>query len=408
MSAIHRLSDAKVRTASVGRYCDGGGLYLRVEKGKHGPVRSWFFRWKKRYHGLGSVSTVSLAEAREAALACRKLVRDGGDPIAARKAKVAATHADAAKVMTFSEAAKRYIHAHSAGWRNPVHGRQWVSTLTTYAEPVLGKLPVQEIDTALVLKVVEPIWTKVPETASRVRGRIELVLNYAAVLGKRSGANPARWKGHLDHLLPPRSKVKPTEHHAALPYGEIGEFMTDLRSRDAVSALAMEIVILTALRTKEALGGCWGPEIDFAARTWTVPASRMKGGREHRVPLSDRVVEILQKLHEVRASDEARIFPGRGGHMGSSALQQLLRRMGREGEITVHGFRSSFRDWAAEQTAFPSDVCEMALAHAVSDKTEAAYKRTDLFEKRRRLMDAWAEFCAGPAQGKVSPIRAVS
>jgi integrase len=407
MGSIHRLSPAKVRSARPGWHCDGGGLYLRVTEGASGLCRSWVFRWavngRERYHGLGPIETVSLADARDAALACRKMVREGGDPIATRKAQITAKHLAGAQAMTFTEAAKQCIASHSAGWRNAKHGAQWITSLATYAEPVIGRLPVQAIDTALVLKVLEPIWTTVPETASRVRGRVEAVLDWASARGLRQGENPARWKGHLSKLLPARSKVRAVRHHAALPYAEIAQFMAGLRGQDTVSGRALEFAILTAARSGEALGACWD-EINFATRTWTIPGSRMKRAVEHRVPLSDRAIEILQKLFEARTGD--RIFPGRGGSIGPMALLQLLARMGYAGKITPHGFRSTFRDWAAEQTAYPRDVCEQALAHAVGDKTEAAYKRTDLFEKRRRLMADWAEYCAMPAtEGEVVPLK---
>jgi integrase len=304
----------------------------------------------------------------------------------------------------FRECAESYIAAHEAGWRNATHRQQWRNTLETYVYPVIGKLPVQDIDTPLVLKVLEPIWRDKTETANRIRGRIESVLDYAKAREYRSGENPARWRGHLSLMLAQPNKIAPHEHHAALPYLEIGGFMEELRGRDSTSARCLEFLILTAARTGEVIGATWS-EIDLTAKTWTVPANRMKGNREHRVPLSNRAVEIVQ-LMQSRCENDF-IFPGRNSGLSNMSLLALLRNMGRS--LTAHGFRSSFRDWAAEQTNFPNEVCEMALAHAVGDKVEAAYRRGDLFEKRRRLMDTWAEYCGRPNHsGNVTPLRSRS
>jgi integrase len=409
---IHRLSTAAVRNAKPSMHCDGGGLYLQASLGadKETVQKSWLFRYaingRERQMGLGSLITVSLADARAKALECRKLLEDGTDPIAARDTARAAALAENAKAMTFDACRNEYIAAHRAGWRNPKHAAQWTSTLATYATPVFGKLSVAAIDTGLVMKVLDPLWKTKPETASRVRGRVESILDWAATRGFRTGENPARWKGHLDKLLPRRSKVRAVEHHAALAYGEIGAFMAELRQRHGVAARALELTILTAARSGEILGARW-EEIDLQARVWTVPAGRMKSGREHRVPLSTAAVAVLNRLARVRESDQ--VFPGdQRAVLSNMAMLALLRRMGR-GDLTVHGFRSSFRDWAAERTSFANEVVEMALAHAISDKVEAAYRRGDLFEKRRKLMDAWASYCAKPAvAGEVVPLRASS
>ncbi|MCH5374054.1 MAG: site-specific integrase, partial [Planctomycetes bacterium] len=297
---------------------------------------------------------------------------------------------EAAKSKSFDECAAAYIAAHEVGWRNPKHRQQWRNTLSTYASPVIGRLPVADIDTDLVMRVLEPIWTSKPETAGRVRGRIESILDWAATRGYRTGENPARWRGHLDHLLPKRSKVRRVRHHPALPYSEIGGFVAGLRDMDSVAARALEFVILTAARTGEVLGVRWD-EVDFETGVWTIPAERMKNGREHRVPLSRAALDVLESVRPLRRNDY--VFPGNRPKrpLSNMALTMLLRRMGHDG-ITVHGFRSTFRDWAAEQTSAPREVAEMALAHTIGDSVEAAYRRGDLFEKRRDLMASWAEF----------------
>jgi integrase len=405
---LGKLTTIRVRNAKArGLYGDGGGLFLQV--GATGG-KSWIFRWKQagkfRLMGLGPLHTVSLAEARDLALACRKLRLQGIDPIEHRRAQRADQQLAAAKGITFRQCAEGYIAAHRAGWRNEKHAAQWPSTLEAYAYPVFGNLSVQAIDTGLVMKALEPIWNKKPETASRVRGRIESVIDWATARGYREGENPARWRGHLQNLLAPRNKVRRVEHHAALPYSEIGAFMAELRKQEGIGARALEFAILTAARTGEVIGARWG-EISMADRLWTVPGARMKAGREHRVPLTDSAVAILDRMKAIRTDD----FVFQGGKVGrplsNMAFLMLLRRMGR-GELTVHGFRSTFRDWAAECTAFPAEVAEMALAHTVSDKVEAAYRRGDLFQKRRQLAEAWATFCdlpSAPPAGAVVPIR---
>jgi integrase len=388
-----------------GYYGDGGGLFLQVSAG---GAKSWVFRFKEsgrlREMGLGPTHTVSLAEARQKALECRKARLDGLDPIEARRGKRIQTKLDAVKAMTFAACAERYIASHKAGWRNPKHAAQWPATLATYVYPVFGSLPVRAVDVGLVMKAIEPIWVQKPETAGRVRGRIESVLDWATARGYRQGENPARWRGHLENLLPKKAKVRRVEHHAALPYVEIEPFMAELRRQEGVAARALEFAILTAARTGEVIGAKWD-EIDLGERLWMVPAERMKAGKEHRVPLSDAALAILEGMRKIRQGDH--IFPGSkaGRPISNMAMLMLLRRMGR-GDLTAHGFRSSFRDWAAERTTFPAEVAEMALAHTVGVKVEAAYRRGDLLQKRRQLAEAWAKFCAvASASGQVVPMR---
>ena len=385
------LTARQVQTKGPGLYADGGGLYLRVTPTE---ARMWLYRFqmhgRRRDMGLGPTDLYSLAEARQKALEARKLVAEGVDPIEARQAKRSAAAVDASKGMTFRACAEAYINAHRSGWRNPKHAAQWPATLDAYAYPHFGSLPVQAVDVGLVLKAIEPIWTVKPETASRVRGRIEIVLDWATARGYRQGENPARWRGHLENLLPPRSKVRRVEHYAALPYAEVAAFVADLRQQEGVGARALEFAILTAARTGEVIGARWG-EINIAERLWTVPADRMKAGKEHRAPLSDAAMAIVEKMAAIRQGDH--LFPGGKAErpISNMAMLMLLRRMGRD-DLTAHGFRSTFRDWAAECTNFPAEVAEMALAHTVGDKLEAAYRRGDLFQKRREIMAAWANF----------------
>lgn len=389
---INKLSAVAVQKAKVpGYYGDGGGLWLQISKlgGK-----SWVFRFtqhgKTREMGLGPVHTVSLSQARVKASELRAVVADGRDPIAERKAQQQHARLNAANAKTFDECATAYIEAHRAGWKNEKHGKQWSATLDAYASPVIGKLPASAVDTGLVLRILEPIWQEKTETASRLRGRIESVLDWATVRGYRAGENPARWKGHLDKLLPARSKVQKVQHHAALPYAEIGAFMDELRKREGVSARALEFSILTVARSGEVRGAMWA-EFDLEGRVWTVPAERMKAGKEHRVPLSKEAVALLKALP--RLEDCEYVFPApKGGKLSDMALTAVLRRMERA-DLTQHGFRSTFRDWAGETTAYPREVIEHALAHQLKDKAEAAYQRGDLLAKRARLMVDWAKYC---------------
>jgi integrase len=337
--------------------------------------------------GLGSAGSVSLAAAGTLVSDARQLVARGLDPIEARL--------NASGSLTFAECADRFIAGNAAGWRNAKHASQWKNTLDTYAGPAIGKMVARDIAVADVVRVLEPIWRTKTETAGRVRSRIEAVLDWARVHNFRDGENPARWRGHLDQILPKRSKVRRVRHHPALPFADLPAFLTNLRGRAGVAARALEFTILTAARTGETIGATGG-EFDLGARLWVIPGERMKMGRDHRVPLVARCVDILQSLG-LRAGDNRNAVVFIGGKatepLSNGAMLALLDRMGR-GDITVHGFRSTFRDWASETTPFPNEVIEMALAHAVADKTEAAYRRGDLFEKRRELMDHWAVFCA--------------
>jgi integrase len=410
------LSAQFVRTAKPGRYCDGDGLYLLVKKS---GARFWVFRYKVngsklREAGLGRAgegrNSVRLAEARDKASVLFRQVKNGIDPLAARDTAQAAAKAAAqdavVKQVTFREAARRFIDGHTPSWRNPKHAAQWGATIETYANPVFGDLPVGDVATTHVLAAIEPIWLGKPETASRLRGRVERILDFAKTRGWRAGENPAAWKGHLALTLPARSKVRRVEHHAALPWREIGDFVLALKDQQGVGARTLRFAILTGARSGEVRGARWS-EIDMSAATWTVPAGRMKGGREHRIPLSEAALGILRDMAEVRVSNDsdALVFPGRdaGRPLSDMSLTAVLRRM-RLGELTAHGFRSSFRDWAAETTAHPTELVEMALAHAVSNKVEAAYRRGDLFEKRRRLMDEWAVYCLTPSNAPTAQV----
>jgi integrase len=436
-TTFNRLSDRRVRTAKPGMHPDGGGLYLRVTEGKEDEGgtrilnRYWLFRYahrgsgKDRQLGLGPLGTVTLIAARAAARQCREQLLAGLDPVEQRKSHRASNAVADARAMTFDQCRDAYIGAHGAGWRNAKHGQQWTSTLATYVTPVFGHLPVGAVDTGLVLKVLEPIWPAKSETASRVRGRIEAVLDWAKVRGYRTGENPARWRGHLDKLLPAKSKVRKVEHHAALPYGQIGAFMSDLRERGGTAAKALHFTILTVARSDETIS-MRGDEIDMAAKLWTVPPERMKSKREHRVPLSETALAIIREIIPAGPESVGRRYVFRGAKPGrplsNMAMLELIRRMNAEREVVglpkwtdprqggrevvPHGFRSSFRDWAAERTNFTREVAEAALAHVDGDETERAYQRGDLFEKRRRLMTAWGEYCAKPASsGAVTLLR---
>lgn len=401
----------KQKCGRIGMHHDGGGLYLAV---KSADACSWVYRYQLdgRPHeiGLGAYCPtgggVSLSRARELAAQYRTLKAEGIDPLKDREDRRAAAKAEAAKAITFKDAAERYIEAKKGEWKNAKHAWQWTATLKAFVYPKFGNRPVAEIGRADVLNALNPIWTEKAETASRVRGRIETVLDWATAAGYRTGDNPARWKGHLSHLLAKRSKVQKVVHHAALPYAEIGAFVIELRAREGVSAQCLEFVILTAVRTGEAIGAKWD-EIDFRNAVWTIPAARMKADKEHRVPLSEPAMHILRELQK-SANGSAFVFHSSdaGKPISNMAMLQTLRRMD-HADLTVHGFRSTFRDWAAEQTNFPREIAESALAHSVRDKTEAAYKRGDVLKKRRLLMDAWARFSGAPAiEGKILPMRA--
>jgi integrase len=406
-----KLGENKIGQNDIGMHHDGRGLYLQITPGGASWVLRYMLNGKAREMGLGPLADFGLQDARAKALDARRLRYAGIDPIEHRRAERAARALSEAKGITFKECSESYIASHRAGWRNEKHRYQWRATLATYAEPVIGKLPVQAIDTALVLKVLEPIWTTKPETASRLRGRIENILDWAKVRGYRDGENPACWRGHLDHLLPARSKVAAVEHHAALPYAELPAFLIELRAQEGTAASALEFAILAAARTGEVIGARWN-EIDLRDKTWTVPAPRMKAHREHRVSLSAWGLAIVNGIDRPSEGEPSPfVFPGGKASkpLSNMALLMLLRRMGRD-DLTAHGFRSTFRTWAAERTNFPREVIEAALAHTIGSKVEAAYQRGDLFEKRRRLMEAWAQFClskpAEKPQSNVTALRA--
>lgn len=387
---LNALQVAKLKTQ--GRYPDGGNLYLQVSES---GSKSWLFRYaidgKERQLGLGSESDFTLAEARERATAQRKLLADGIDPLATKRDQKLARSMAAANIITFDKAATAYIAAHSAGWRNAKHGDQWKNTLDTYASPVIGKLPVSSVNTALVLRILEPMWADKTETASRLRGRIERVLDWAKVQGYRTGENPALWRGHLENLLAKKSKVAKVAHHPALPWQEMGAFMGALSAMQGSAALALQLIILCASRTSEVLNAQWA-EFDLDGALWIIPADRMKAEKEHRVPLSDAALAVLVKA-KAEALDSEFVFPGRkGSTLTNMACLAVLKRMGRA-DLTVHGFRSTFRDWCSESTDYPRDVAELALAHTIGDKVEAAYRRGDLMEKRRALMGDWSAYC---------------
>lgn len=365
----------------------GLGLYVQA-----GGSRSWIFRFRlagmRRDMGLGGYPEVSLARARDQARDAREKLRDGVDPIELARSKVSALVAARAVAVTFGKAAALYIEAHEPTWKNAKHRQQWENTLTTYAEPTLGRLLVRDVELPHILLVLEKIWKTKTETASRLRGRIEAVLDWATARGYRSGPNPARWKGHLDTILPAPGKIAKVDHHRALPYSQISTFISALRSQEGIGATALEFTILTAARSGEVRGATW-PEFDLAAAIWTVPANRMKAGKEHRVPLSARAVTLLQTQKDLSHSEFA--FPApRGGSLSDMTLTSVLRRMNIN--AVPHGFRSTFRDWVADQTDYPNEVAEMALAHIVGNKVEAAYRRGDLLDKRRQLMTDWAAF----------------
>jgi len=412
--ATVRLTALKVDKAKEpGMYADGAGLYLRVT---NTGAKNWILRYmldrRPRWMGLGPLALYGLADARARALDARRKRHEGIDPIEARRAERARQRFDAAKAIAFKLCAESYIAAHRAGWRNEKHKYQWSATLSTYAYPVIGALPVQAVDTGLVLRVLQPIWTTKPETASRLRQRIENILDFAKVRGWREGENPARWRGHLDKLLPARSLVHQVEHLAALPYAKLPDFLASLRTREAIAARGLEFLILTAARTGEVIGAQW-KEINLLDKIWTVPAARMKAHREHRVPVSARALAILAEMQATREGDlaDAFVFPGHkpGSPLSNTAFLMLMRRMG-HGDLTARGFRATFKTWASERTSFQNEIVEAALAHVIGGKVEQAYRRGDLFEKRRRLMQQWATFCTtAPAQsrqGNVTPLRA--
>lgn len=404
---LGKLTALKVnKETKRGFHADGGNLYLQITEA---GVKSWVLRYmlkgKAKTMGLGAVHAVTLAEAREKAADCRKLISAGIDPLTARKSEQTKAEVEAAKTQTFRQCAEAFIASHKDAWRNAKHVWQWENTMERFAYPVIGDLPVREVDVALVLKILEPIWKTKTETATRVRGRIELILDYAKSKELFKGENPARWRGHLQNLLAKPSKIRKVKHQPALPYAEINDFLTKLRAEEGTASPALAFAILTATRTSETLKATWD-EFDLKGKVWTLPDDRMKAGREHRVPLSDAAIAILKDMQKQQKALGLVKCPyvftthKAGKPMSNMAMLMLLRRMNRK-DITVHGFRSSFRDWGAEQTHYPREVAETALAHISGDKVELAYRRSDLFDKRRQMMDAWARYCATPqAKGK--------
>lgn len=403
------LKAKQIEHAAEGMHADGQGLYLRVQAS---GAKSWIYRFqlngKRREMGLGTLSDRSAPDARAEAAQLRVLVRSGVDPIEARRLQAEKAAEEARKVeagaVTFRAVAADYIAAHRAGWKNAKHASQWENTLETYAHPVIGGKPVADVNTEDVLRILTPIWTTKTETASRVRSRVELVLSFAKAKKLRAGENPATWRGHLDALLPKPGKVSTVRHHPALPYAHLAGFMAALREVDGVGARALEFTILTAARSGE-VRLMTHAELDLDAAVWTVPAKRMKAKREHRVPLSVAAVELLKRTHQIEGNPY--VFPGMKGKtpLSDMSLSAVVRRMNEgkdpmpwvdpaNGDQAVpHGFRSSFRDWAAEATTYPHEMAEMALAHVVGDKVEAAYRRGDMFERRRAMMDDWAAWC---------------
>lgn len=409
------LSPVEVRRLKTpGMHFVGGvaGLALQVLPPRKGAdnretqARTWVLRVtignKRRDMGLGGFPDVGLGAARDAARVAREKIRNGIDPIAEARAAKSALAAQQAATITFKEAAKKYIAAHEAGWKNPKHAAQWAATLEAYAYPKIGALAVGDIDLPHVMDVLEPIWKTKTETASRLRGRVEAILSWATTRGYRHGLNPARWRGHLDTQLDRPSKLKTVKPRDALPVMEVGAFMKSLRAANGMGARALEFTILTATRSGEARGATWA-EIDLTANVWTIPASRMKSNKIHRVPLSPVAKALLEALPRIAGTDF--VFPAaNGGMLSDMTLSAVLRRM--DVAAVPHGFRSTFRDWAAEWTSYPNEVCEMALAHTIRSDVEAAYRRGDLFDKRTRLMNDWAAFLAiVQPKGNVTPIR---
>jgi integrase len=406
MAKIDLLSAAKVRTLKTpGDYLDGRGLYLQV---RSESSKSWLLKYsiekRAREMGLGPAADIPLTTARQLRDRHRALLKQGIDPLEHKEAEKSAKALERAKAITFKDACARYIAANRAGWKNIKHAAQWEATLKAYAYPIIGALPVQAIDTALVMAVLDPIWSIKPETASRVRGRIESVIGAAKARGEFKGENPATWKGHLDKLLPKTSKVRKVENHAALPYADLPAFMMDLRQREGIAASAMEFLILTVARTGEVLGATWD-EFNLRKSVWTIPGERMKNGKEHQVPLSGPAVAVLERMSKITNGEHVFFGQSSGRSLSNMALLVLLRRMKRT-DITSHGFRSTFRDWAAER-GYQDPVAEAALAHSVSDAVVAAYKRTTFFELRKKMMDDWAAFATSEptAVNNVVPLR---
>ncbi|WP_186187924.1 tyrosine-type recombinase/integrase [Burkholderia gladioli] len=395
---IHRLNALRVsREVKPGYHADGGGLYLQISQS---GSRSWIFRFtlakRAREMGIGPLSTTSLAEARALAAEYRKMLADGIDPIEARNEQRALARAEHSEIRTFMTAATEYIEAHRGSWKNAKHGQQWTNTLATYAYPKIGAMDVREVDTPAIVEILRKMWTSLPETASRVRGRIESILDAEKALGHRAGENPARWRGHLEQILPKRNRARRVQHHPALPWADLPDFMRELRARDGLSARMLELLILTAVRTQEVIAAREA-EFSFDRGVWIVPSDRMKMELPLRVPLSTPAADVARAA--IRGARYGYLFPGQvpGKPLSNMAMLNLLERMG-YGNITVHGFRSTFRDWVAECTEYPDSLAEMALAHTVENKVEGAYRRGDMLERRRELMEDWAAYCCSGAQ----------
>jgi integrase len=388
----NRLSAKQIdHLTERGWYADGRGLYLQVSAA---GTKSWVYRYtfngKPRWHGLGAATRLnSLKQARLAAERCRQKTHEGIDPIEARESRLAEEKLEAARQMSFSECASAYIDIHRHGWRNQKHQTQWRNTLTHYAFPVIGDRAVQLITVADVLQIVEPIWHQKTETANRVRQRIELILDWATARGYREGANPAQWRGHMDKLLPRPKKVRAVKHHAALAIDEMPGFYRSLTEINTTASRSLRWLILTAARSREARDATWD-EIDNHKGIWTLPGARMKSGMTHRVPLG---TDALQLLDQNKPQDVVLLFPGASSlrPITDTAVRKLVQQ--HQPGITIHGFRSTFRDWCAERTTFSRELAEKALSHSLSSATESAYQRTDLLDARRALMTAWAEFC---------------
>jgi integrase len=406
MKAKMALTVKRIPQLPTGRHHDSHGLYLQVM-----PTggRSWVLRYevrgRERWMGLGPTHAFTLEEARQSARKTRQQLFEGIDPLDAKKAQRIALALEAARTISFGDAAKQYFDQHEAKWSSAKHAHQFWASLEMYAFPVIGKLPVASVDTGLILKILEPIWNERYQTASRLRGRVASVLDWATVRGFRTGTNPAQWKGHLAEVLPAKGEFTRVQHHTALPYADVSAFVAQLSQQHGIAPRAFEFLVLAAARTSEVLSARWS-EFDFQNRIWTIPPDRMKTRKLHRVPLTDRMIEILKALPR-EGGDNGLVFIGSKANapLAKNTLSKLVGTMG--ADCTVHGFRSSFRTWSAESTAFPREIIEAALAHATGNAVELAYQRSDVIEKRRKLMEQWSSFVTTPRQDDVTvtPIR---
>jgi len=397
---INKLTDRGIRSQNKpGRYADGNGLYLQV--GKSG-AKSWIFRYmldgKSREMGLGSIRMETLSQARDKAKQCKKLLRCGTDPIRDRQERVAVEKADNKEMLSFQKCTEGYLNVHSSSWRSARHAEIWHSSIKRFAYPIIGPIHVNKIERSHILNILDPIWREKTETATRLRGRLESILNWATVKEYRKGDNPARWRGYLDQLLPKPSEIHTVKHFPALPYRDVGAFMNKLKARQALSASALRLIILTACRSIEVREAEWC-EFDLQNKTWTIPVGRMKMKKEHVIPLCKEALDIVKSIPRLSDSEHLFTGPNSGKPMSDVVFKKLMERMGVTG-ITTHGFRSTFRDWAAEQTSFPREVIEACLAHQLKDKAEAAYFRSNLLDKRRTLMKKWSDYCIRNKQCK--------